>query len=188
MRDWDENFVALVDQVAPVKPPRRLKKAITTRLYGPDTTRSEAPLWLRWRLGIGGFALAALVGLAVLFGDIFTVDQPGPAYRAEVAAEDRSLLVTASLNEADGTLQVEHIAGSAPPGRVLELWLIADGADAPVSLGVLNTGKPTTLTLSEDLRDKFAGAVLAISDEPPGGSPTGARTGAVLAVGAVTQL
>jgi len=30
--------------------------------------------------------------------------------------------------------------------------------------------------------------VLAISDEPPGGSPTGAPTGAVLAVGAVTTI
>ena len=34
----------------------------------------------------------------------------------------------------------------------------------------------------------IAGLTLAISDEPPGGSPTGQPTGAVLAVGTVTEL
>jgi len=39
----------------------------------------------------------------------------------------------------------------------------------------------------DDLRRRVAGAVLAISDEPEGGSPTGAPTGDVLAVGPVQE-
>jgi anti-sigma-K factor RskA len=44
------------------------------------------------------------------------------------------------------------------------------------------------LPLPEALRGTVAGLVLAVSDEPPGGSPTGAPTGAVLAVGQVSAL
>lgn len=188
VREWDEGFVGLADGVAPVKPPRRLKSAINNRLHGAETSRTEAPLWLRWRLGIGGFALVALVGLAVLMGNFWTPEQPGPTYRAEVAAEDGSLRVLASLDASQETLQVKHVAGRAPDGRVLELWLIAKDATAPVSLGVIAEDGTTALTVPETLRDKFAEAVLAISDEPPGGSPTGAPTGTVLAVGPVTLL
>ena len=38
------------------------------------------------------------------------------------------------------------------------------------------------------LRAALEGAVLAISDEPTGGSPTGAPTGDVLALGEITPL
>lgn len=188
VREWDESFVHLADEIQPVAPPRRLKKAITTRLYGASDERSEAPLWMRWRLGIGAFALVTLVGLAVLFGNLFTPDQVGPTYRAEVAAEDQSLMVVASLVAGDPMLQVEHVTGAPPPGRVLELWLIAKDATAPVSLGVIGENGITALQLPPGLEDQFAEGVFAISEEPPGGSPTGAPTGSVLATGAVTIL
>ncbi len=66
------------------------------------------------------------------------------------------------------------------------MWLIA-GDDAPVSLGVLPDG-PVRLAIAPDLRPRLAGATLAISDEPPGGSPTGQPSGAVLATGPLTEL
>ena len=43
-------------------------------------------------------------------------------------------------------------------------------------------------SLSILLGKSIAQLTLAISDEPPGGSPTGQPTGAVLALGAVTEL
>lgn len=46
-----------------------------------------------------------------------------------------------------------------------------------------------TLTLPDALRvSPQSGLVLALSDEPPGGSPTGAPTGDVLAVGEVLDI
>jgi anti-sigma-K factor RskA len=62
------------------------------------------------------------------------------------------------------------------------LWLIAEGG-APVSLGLLEPQGPSRITVPDDLRPVLAGATLAVSDEPPGGSPTGQPTGAVLAAG-----
>jgi anti-sigma-K factor RskA len=109
-----------------------------------------------------------------------------PPYVAQIAAEDGSLVVQAVYDDATGTLFVDREAGGAAPGRALELWLIA-GEDAPVSLGVMPQDAQAILRVADDLRGRVAGAVLAISDEPEGGSPTGAPTGDVLAVGPVQE-
>ena len=79
--------------------------------------------------------------------------------------------------------------GGAPPGKLdRELWAII-GVDAPVSLGVLPSrlyfGIRVVISVPENLRGDFQKATLAISEEPVGGSPTGAPTGAVLAAGAL---
>ena len=58
----------------------------------------------------------------------------------------------------------------------------------PDSLGVLPQDAASRITLPEALRGKLVGSVLAISDEPEGGSPTGAPTGAVLATGELTRV
>ena len=68
------------------------------------------------------------------------------------------------------------------------MWLIADGAGAPVSLGVLPAAQFAELAIPADQIAALAGATLAISDEPLGGSPTGQPTGAILAVGKVNTL
>jgi anti-sigma-K factor RskA len=71
---------------------------------------------------------------------------------------------------------------------VLELWLI-EGDAAPVSLGVLPEAPQARVPLDRALAARIAaGALLAISDEPEGGSPTGAPTGAVLAAGPVQEI
>jgi len=44
------------------------------------------------------------------------------------------------------------------------------------------------LEISADLATQFPGGILAISDEPLGGSPTGGPTGAILGAGPVTLL
>ena len=77
--------------------------------------------------------------------------------------------------------------GAVAAGRAQELWLIA-GEATPVSLGVLSTDAETEVIVPQALRPLFAGAVLAVSDEPPTGSPTGAPTGDVLAFGTVSEI
>jgi anti-sigma-K factor RskA len=54
-----------------------------------------------------------------------------------------------------------------------------------VSLGVLPASALAVVSVPEALRTATIGGTLAISDEPVGGSPTGAPSGAVLAVGSV---
>ncbi|MDF0601080.1 anti-sigma factor [Psychromarinibacter sp. C21-152] len=174
--EWDERFAALADEAGEVAPPPALEARIERRLFG--ARRRRIP-WIGATLG-GLIAAAAIVAL-VFFAPVGPAD---PSHRAEVASEDAELRLAAALVEATGEMQVERLAGAARPGRALELWFIPEG-EAPVSLGVLPEAEDYTVTLPEPLRDRLAGAVLAVSDEPPGGSPTGAPTGDVLATGAL---
>lgn len=180
---WAEDLVLMTDGIAPVTPPPTVRKAIETRLFA-----GEKQGLLQW-LGlipalIGGLIAAALVYFVTSFGLLTT--PVGPRLNAEIAAADQSLVVLAAFDPTTDTLNLQRTSGAAVPGRVLELWLIA-GDNPPVSLGVLPDAVSTDLPLSADIIAALEGGTLAISDEPTGGSPTGQPTGAVLAVGVVSQ-
>jgi len=182
VRDWEDQFAPLAQGVAPVTPPASVKARLETTLFAA-TEPAPRPFW-HWIAG--GILAAGLVAGAVFLSPMLGPQvAPVPSFTASVAAEDGSLVVAASFISETNTLQILRQAGGALPGRVLELWLIADGATAPVSLGILPEDAQTLIALPEAVARQIAGAVLAISDEPPGGSPTGAPTGAVLAAGPV---
>ena len=93
----------------------------------------------------------------------------------------RQPVLVASADQRGTVLRVNtldpkiHVAG-----RSLELWALPRGGN-PRSLGIIGTGNRASLKLvaaaDQALRDVPA---LAISLEPPGGSPTGQPTGPVL--------
>ena len=66
-----------------------------------------------------------------------------------------------------------------------ELWLLPAGAQRPVSLGAARPGREPTGARSRRLpADALGGgALLEVSLEPPGGSPTGLPTGPVVSKG-----
>jgi len=70
-----------------------------------------------------------------------------------------------------------------PNGRSTQLWLIPAG-QSPISVGVFAPGATNVLALNATLLARVATtAILAVSVEPPGGSPTGQPTGPVIATG-----
>jgi len=79
-------------------------------------------------------------------------------------------------------------AFAADATRVPELWLIpADGKPRP--LGILRADRAVTITIPPALvPHATSNAVLAVSLEPQGGSPTGQPTGPVIATGKLTLL
>ncbi len=183
---WAEDLAGLTDGIPDVVPPATLKGRIDADLFAasPSVRRPFAG----WRgLGwlVGGAAAAAVAVLLAVNGGLLTTEPELPGYTASIAAEDGSLMLAASYDADGGLLYIERLAGTAPAGRALELWLIA-GGNAPVSLGVLPDSGTARLNVAEDLRAQINGGLLAITDEPPGGSPTGAPTGTVLASGTVT--
>jgi anti-sigma-K factor RskA len=70
------------------------------------------------------------------------------------------------------------------PGRVLELWSVPPQG-APRSLGLISADGATVLPRGKlpDTLLKGGTDALAVSVEPPGGSPTGAPTGPVVYAG-----
>jgi anti-sigma-K factor RskA len=72
---------------------------------------------------------------------------------------------------------VRPVAAERPSDRVFELWYVPDGA-GPRSLGIISAANTTRSRLPANAAPESG--LLAVSLEPPGGSPTGAPTGPVV--------
>lgn len=185
---WTNRLSGLNAGFATASPPRALRRQLMSRLFGAS---GQSGIWQSlglWQaVSFASLALAAFLGLQSLTVPGTAPVAPMPVLMSEIAAEDQSLRLVAVYDAGSGDLRLSRTAGQAASGRVLELWAIAEGA-APVSLGVLPADPSGRLTVPPSLRPQMAALTLAVSDEPPGGSPTGAPTGAVLAVGSITSL
>tara|TARA_R110002033_G_scaffold2579_3_gene17427 strand:- start:359 stop:1030 length:672 start_codon:yes stop_codon:yes gene_type:complete len=176
--DWAE---ALSPMLAgrDVPAPACLRAEIEARLFRPEPKRSR---WWGWAGIVAGpvaaFALAVFL-LQPPTGFVPTLNAEMPGIEGSGAGD---LYLAAGTDGTD--LLIIRRSGEPLPGRVLQLWLIAGDA-APVSLGVLPDQDRVVIPAPAGLT---AGVVLAVSDEPPGGSPTGQPTGAVLAAGPLSDL
>ena len=73
-------------------------------------------------------------------------------------------------------------------GRALELWALPASGN-PIALGLVDAEAGAVLTLATPSDALLAGAKgLAVSLEPPGGSPTGQPTGPILWTGAIVPI
>ena len=87
-----------------------------------------------------------------------------------------------------GTLLVKMIKPWKPmPNVAKELWVVTKDGKAR-SLGIINDFSDTRIVLV-DIDGRLAdGAVLALSKEPMGGSPTGQPTGVIFCKGAIARM
>lgn len=189
VRDWDEKLSPLADVVEPVAPPASLLGAVERRLFAGAAAGPR--LWeslMFWR-GVSAVLAGALVAAALLLvTPRLAAPERDNSLVAELAGEGQTVRLAAFFDARSVTLRLNRIAGQPQKGRDFELWLIA-GGQAPVSLGTLPQESMISLKVAPDIASKLAsGAVLAVSDEPLGGSPTGQPTGAVLATGALSAI
>jgi len=186
---WEANLSPLNDDYEQVAPPAGTFAAVENRLFGVTSApgRSGLPggLWNSaafWRW-------AALACLIVAVGAVLSTNLPQEAPQSGLVAELSGHSVGVDLltrYDADsGRLRFTPVAAGQAEQKSLELWLV-EGDAPPVSLGVLpQTGDGDVLVPPEMRARLVAGAVLAVSVEPFGGSPTGAATGPVIASGSV---
>jgi anti-sigma-K factor RskA len=102
--------------------------------------------------------------------------QPTGSFVASFSADGRSL-VTRPLTPV-----------AVQTDRALELWAVPPNG-APRSLGLISTNGVTVIArdkLPRQVLDTANTSALAVSVEPPGGSPTGAPTGPVVFAGKLT--
>ncbi len=186
---WQERFAQMaLAEIEEVAPPRGLEAKIKADLFGQTTVAKGSGFWSGlWR----GAALASVLGAVLIIGLVALnpLDPvlQGPRLTADLSGEQSDLVLAALYTPEVGVLQITRASGDIPTERARELWLIV-GEAAPVSLGLLAAGETTAIEISEELRPVLAGAILAVSDEPLGGSPSGAPTGDVLAVGQILEI
>lgn len=188
VRFWTEQLAPMADEVEPVTPPKATFAGIEEQLFPSQQPAtgwwSSLPLWR----GLAIASIAALVAAGLYFVSLPGLpDQDGRTYVAQISGDADAVQLVAYLDADRGRLTLSRTDGEPQEGRDFELWLI-EGDNSPVSLGVLPADSVTTLAVPENLRERLAGAILAVSDEPLGGSPTGQPTGAVLATGAIVDI
>jgi anti-sigma-K factor RskA len=173
---WEERFVLLTLRLKPVAPSADVWSALQRRIG----SRSHGAL----RAIAAAIALIAVLG----FGWVVWQDFRPPRATAEFASATGETLWRVELAARGDRLEV------ATPGkpdvadaRARELWALPEGG-APVSLGLMPVSGEARLALDARQRAALkAAANIAVSDEPAGGSPTGAPTGDVLYIAAIVR-
>jgi anti-sigma-K factor RskA len=182
---WEQRLAPWAGEIAEVSPPPQVWEAIAAAL--PAETPRSASLWESlafWR----SFALASALAAACLGGLIYLggLDRQAPLIATIEGSGNRVFVAT--IDSKRGTVAVVPASFSADVTREPELWLIpADGKPRP--LGMLRADRAVTIAIPPEFAAQtVSNAVLAVSLEPPGGSPTGQPTGPVIGTGKLTSL
>lgn len=198
---WQERLLPLVEDIAPATPADMVWTRIQNQLgwsQSPPHARTAAPerrgwwnnlpLWRGLALAAGAVAAACIIVLIVL-----------PRARTTAPAAQASAYMASTITQDDGqvgwtaTMDLQHARlvviparpQALPAGRAAELWLIPAG-QKPIAVGMIRAGSPTMLQLDQRLAHRIGPtAILAVSVEPPGGSPTGQPTGPVIGKGSI---
>jgi anti-sigma-K factor RskA len=197
---WRERLMPMTDGLTAIPPPAALWLRVERMLGANDNDNVATVRGLRFWRGatIGSLTLAAAsIAAAFMLGtrppqmiqaplangqllNASLVSQSGAPVPLFVAAYDpiRKALIVTSL-----------VTPGNDPAHVQELWVIpADGKPRP--LGLLEAGKTKSMPLPEGLLPSLAaGSALAVSLEPPGGSPkVDVPTGPITAVGKLAKI
>jgi anti-sigma-K factor RskA len=194
---WQRRLLPLAETIAEVAPAPyvwarihdELKLAAPARTAkpAPKGVWNSLPFW-HW-LGLGATAVAvALLVVVNLPPRVPTaIEAPAGYLAATIQQDNGSVGWIATMDPRHGRMVVVPGTPVAfASNKAPELWLIPAGGK-PISVGMIALDKPTTITLDAALLAKLGtSAALAVSVEPPGGSPTGQPTGAVIAKGAIS--
>jgi len=191
---WIARLALLLEAMDGVEPPATLWARIERQLGGAAAANDNVVALERqmrlWR-GVTAMmtALAACFALLLLFRPAQQVPVPVPQAPVQASApmvamvgeDQHDMMIVANWDPAQRRL-VLAVAGDMPPdpGMAHQIWVIPP-AGGPTSLGVMPDGKKMHMDLAEQLAELLSqGATIAISREPPGGSPTGKPTGRVM--------
>jgi anti-sigma-K factor RskA len=190
---WRERLAPLAESLEPITPPPSVWSAIDARLEAPllngvvsfhlaaEKMRRKLRFWRG--ATAAGLALAAALALFVVDRALLAPAPQGKSYVAVVNRRGDAPALIIRVDTASRAVYVRPVSAEAPPGRSLELWYINAG-QAPKSLGLVHNA-PRRLALPDDPAANKV--TLAVTDEPPGGSPTGAPTGPVVYSGQLIE-
>lgn len=183
---WEARLAPLALLARPDPAPRNLWDRIEARIAPP-----EAPRVRRTRQATTFWRILAIFGClaaAGVSGYAFYPRTPAPRLLA-VLANDRNLPGVLMERDAKGDLTFINLPAAsgrllqAPSGKALQIWAVAQGAQAPTNLGMLPYEPVRQLTVPARVFTPTPDMILQISVESEGGSTTGRPSGPVIFVG-----
>jgi anti-sigma-K factor RskA len=194
---WRQRLAPLLGAATPVTPGPAVWAAVERAL--PANHNSAVRRRLRfWRgatvgsLGLAAASLAVVGMLATRPPVVLQPPAPPPILNASLmsqAAGAQPMFVAAYDPARQALIVTSLVRPGADPAHVHELWIIpADGKPHP--LGMIEPGKSKAMPMPKAMLPMFApGAAIAVSVEPPGGSPTpDAPSGPIAAMGKLDEI
>ena len=193
---WEHNLAQLYAAQAEVMPPAQVRGLLLARLFPQAAVSGEG--WRRslfWWRSLALTAGVAVVALSVVLvgrlGDTRTTPLPPiaqlqqqdifqPTYCAWFKTDEEMVWVLwadPDSGKMRAVVPSQNLAFDTTQ-HAMELWMLPADGTAPRSLGLMPATGSAELTMPANLIAEAKG--LAISQEPPGGSPTGLPTGPVL--------
>lgn len=186
VRGWQARLLPLAGSVAPEPPPARVWRGIEKRLWPAAPAQRW---WQRLALWRGATGLAGLAVLALAVALVMPAPPQPPVVIVLQGTGDGSAAGFVASVSADGRSLVTRplMQVALQPDRVLELWSVPPAGN-PRSLGLIAADGLTVLPPGRIPATLLTGgtSALAVSLEPPGGSPTGVPTGPVVYAGKLT--
>lgn len=194
--DWEERLLPLTRMVEPEPLPPGLWSRIERSLW-PALRASAAPapsslvsrLWdslAFWRsLAVTGFAAAMLLAVVGLPGTqqagepkfmvvLVAPDDKAPGWVVQASTEQSLKLIPLGVTE-------------VPQAKALQFWTKGDKWKGPVSLGLVQPGRPLDVQMKE-LPPLEPNQLFEITLEPEYGSPIGRPTGPILYIGRAVKV
>ncbi|MEO6080935.1 MAG: anti-sigma factor [Steroidobacteraceae bacterium] len=179
-QQWEDRLLPLALALAPVEPStacwQRIQQKVSSR---PQRGR------MRWWPAAAAASLLAVL----LVGKLTLWNEPAWQDIAILAAADAPPMWRLESTADRARISVRRVGtGALQAGRSYELWILPDDGSNPVSLGLLPASGDLQRKLSA-AQQALLGAAgkVAVSVEPPGGSPTGLPTGPVIIVAEVQR-
>jgi anti-sigma-K factor RskA len=198
---WQQRLAPLAATVPPVAPPPQVWAGIERVLIeeraplAPRQTHrgwSQSLAFWRWST-LGAGALAAALALYIALAPPGPPPGPPTRYVAVLNRGDASPALLVTVDPAAGRmtirpLETARVEATPDEDRAMQLWLIAGTDMPPQALGLLDPAQEISLELDPEVEAVGPDAALAVSLEPPGGSPTGLPTGPVIYQGPLLTL
>ncbi|MBV5286439.1 MAG: anti-sigma factor [Methyloversatilis discipulorum] len=194
--DWEERLLPLTRMVEPEPLPPRLWSRIERSLWPAQrASAASAPsslvsrLWdslALWRsLAATGFAAAMLLAVVGLPGTqqagepkfmvvLVAPDDKAPGWVVQASTEQSLKLIPLGMTE-------------VPQAKALQFWTKGDKWKGPVSLGLVQPGRPLDVQMKE-LPPLEPNQLFEITLEPEYGSPIGRPTGPILYIGRAVKV
>jgi anti-sigma-K factor RskA len=180
---WEERLSGLAGAVEPAAPPPDVWSRIESEITA-EAAASAAPARPSLWLASASLAAASLAALAY----VAFVPLARAPLLATLGGSAGQPNFVATITAQGNSLVIVPAALLTNDPRAYELWLIPANDARPRSLGLIQPGQPIRLDVPADLAGRITpDATLAVSREPPGGSPTGQPT-EVIAAGKLMNL